>query len=93
MTMEEYANWAASVAKVTTDPGKSKLSYLGLGLPAEAGEVADVIKKWLRGGKLDGRLCSTSSATSPTTGPASVLPPVKIRPICWRKAGRRSRAG
>ena len=51
MTMEEYANWAASVAKVTADPDESKLSYLGLGLSAEAGEVADVIKEWLRDGK------------------------------------------
>ena len=53
MTMEEYADWAASAARVTTDPGESKLSYLGLGLSAEAGEVADVIKKWLRDGKPD----------------------------------------
>jgi NTP pyrophosphatase (non-canonical NTP hydrolase) len=53
MTMDEYAVWAASVAEVTAEPDESKLSYLGLGLSAEAGEVADVIKKWLRDGKLD----------------------------------------
>jgi NTP pyrophosphatase (non-canonical NTP hydrolase) len=53
MTMEEYADWAASVARVAADPGESKLSYLGLGLSAEAGEVADVIKKLLRDGTLD----------------------------------------
>ena len=54
MTIEEYADWAASVAGVTADPDRSKLSYLALGLSAEAGEVADVIKKWLRDGQLDG---------------------------------------
>src|SRR5438445_158910 len=59
MTMEEYADWAASAARVTTDPGESKLSYLGLGLSAEAGEVADVIKKWL----LDGSDASGGDAT------------------------------
>jgi NTP pyrophosphatase (non-canonical NTP hydrolase) len=53
MTMEEYADWAASVARVAADPSESKLSYLGLGLSAEAGEVADVIKKLLRDGTLD----------------------------------------
>lgn len=53
MTMEEYAQWAASVAGVTAESSESKLSYLGLGIAAEAGEVADVIKKWLRDGKLD----------------------------------------
>jgi NTP pyrophosphatase (non-canonical NTP hydrolase) len=53
MTMEEYAAWAASIAKVTADASEPKMSYLALGLSAEAGEVADVIKKWLRDGKLD----------------------------------------
>jgi NTP pyrophosphatase (non-canonical NTP hydrolase) len=53
MTMEEYAQWAASVAGVTAEASESKLSYLGLGIAAEAGEVADVIKKWLRDGTLD----------------------------------------
>jgi NTP pyrophosphatase (non-canonical NTP hydrolase) len=53
MTIDEYAQWAATVAKVTADPGNEKLSYLGLGLSAEAGEVADHIKKLLRDGRLD----------------------------------------
>ena len=53
MTIQEYADWAAAVAGVTADASESKMSYLGLGLSAEAGEVADVIKKWLRDGKLD----------------------------------------
>ena len=53
MSIDEYAEWAATIAKVTTNPGNDKLSYLGLGLSAEAGEVADLIKKLLRGGRLD----------------------------------------
>jgi NTP pyrophosphatase (non-canonical NTP hydrolase) len=51
MTIDEYAAWAASVADVTADASESKMSYLALGL---SGEVAGVVKKWLRDGKLDG---------------------------------------
>ena len=53
MTLDEYAEWAATVAKVTAAPQSEKLSYLGLGLSAESGEVVDHIKKLLRDGKLD----------------------------------------
>lgn len=53
MTIDEYAEWAARVAGVTDDPGNERLSYLGLGLAAESGEVADHIKKLLRDGVLD----------------------------------------
>jgi NTP pyrophosphatase (non-canonical NTP hydrolase) len=53
MTIDDYAKWAATVAKVTAAPDPTKLSYLGLGLAAESGEVADHIKKLLRDGKLD----------------------------------------
>ena len=53
MTIDDYAEWAATVAKVTADPGSEKSSYLGLGLSAESGEVADLIKKLLRDGTLD----------------------------------------
>jgi NTP pyrophosphatase (non-canonical NTP hydrolase) len=53
MTIDDYAEWAATVAKVTADPGSEKFSYLGLGLSAESGEVADLIKKLLRDGTLD----------------------------------------
>ena len=53
MTIDEYADWATTIAKVSAQPTAERLSYLGLGLAAEAGEVADHIKKLLRDGKLD----------------------------------------
>ena len=52
MTIDEYADWAADVARVSAAPDKEKLAYLGLA--GEAGEVADVVKKLLRDGKLNG---------------------------------------
>lgn len=56
MTIDEYARWAATVAKVSEDPASARLSYLGLGLAAESGEVADQIKKLLRDGRMDNAL-------------------------------------
>jgi NTP pyrophosphatase (non-canonical NTP hydrolase) len=53
MTVDEYADWAAGLAKVTENPSSERWSYLGLGLAAEAGEVADHIKKLLRDDRLD----------------------------------------
>jgi NTP pyrophosphatase (non-canonical NTP hydrolase) len=53
MTIDEYANWAASVGRISAQPTPEQLSYLGLGLAAESGEVADHVKKLLRDGKLD----------------------------------------
>jgi NTP pyrophosphatase (non-canonical NTP hydrolase) len=53
MTIDEYAEWAASVAKVTQPPTSERLSYLALGLAGESGEVAEHIKKLLRDGQLD----------------------------------------
>ena len=53
MTIDEYAAWAATIAKVDQHPTNERLSYLGLGLTAEAGEVADHVKKLLRDGWLD----------------------------------------
>ena len=53
MTIDEYAAWAASVAKVDEHPSNERLSYLGLGLAGESGEVADHIKKLLRDDWLD----------------------------------------
>jgi len=53
MTIDDYADWAATVTKVTQPPGSERLAYLGLGLTGESGEVAEHIKKLLRDGTLD----------------------------------------
>ncbi len=53
MTIDEYTDWAATIAKVTENPSVERWSYLGLGLAAESGEIADHIKKLLRDDKLD----------------------------------------
>jgi NTP pyrophosphatase (non-canonical NTP hydrolase) len=53
MTIDEYAAWAATIARVSRPPTTEWLCYLGLGLAAEAGEVADHIKKLLRDSRLD----------------------------------------
>jgi NTP pyrophosphatase (non-canonical NTP hydrolase) len=53
MTIDEYAEWAARIAKISRPPAMERLCYLGLGLAAEAGEVADYIKKLLRDGTID----------------------------------------
>ncbi|MFT4120650.1 nucleoside triphosphate pyrophosphohydrolase family protein [Bradyrhizobium sp.] len=53
MTIDEYAAWAATIAKVDKHPSNERLSYLGLGLAGESGEVAEHIKKLLRDGWLD----------------------------------------
>jgi NTP pyrophosphatase (non-canonical NTP hydrolase) len=52
MTLDEYAQWAATIAK----PGASRserLIYLALALIGEAGEACDNIKNLIRDGKLD----------------------------------------
>jgi NTP pyrophosphatase (non-canonical NTP hydrolase) len=53
MTIDEYAAWTASIAKVDEHPSNERLSYLGLGLAGESGEVAEHIKKLLRDDWLD----------------------------------------
>lgn len=53
MMIDEYAEWAAGTAKVSARAAAEQLAYLGLGLVGESGEVAELIKKLLRDGKLD----------------------------------------
>lgn len=52
MNVDDYAAWAARIARAQADspPDRERLSYLGLGLASEAGEVIDHIKKLLRDG-------------------------------------------
>ena len=62
MTLDEYAQWAATIAK----PGASRsgrLTYLALALIGEAGEPCDYIKHLIRDGKLDEDYFVYSSAT------------------------------
>jgi NTP pyrophosphatase (non-canonical NTP hydrolase) len=52
MTLDEYAQWAATIAK----PGASRnerLTYLALALIGEVGEACDNIKNLIRDGKHD----------------------------------------
>ncbi len=53
MTIDEYASWAATLGKYPPNVDREMLSYLGLGLAGESGEVADRIKKFLRDGEWD----------------------------------------
>ena len=48
MTFNEYQIEAEKTATYPRSTTKDALTYLGLGLTGEAGEVADKIKKWLR---------------------------------------------
>jgi NTP pyrophosphatase (non-canonical NTP hydrolase) len=51
MTLDDYAAWAESIhSKATSGDRDRLLSYLGLGISSEAGEVASEIKKLLRDG-------------------------------------------
>lgn len=53
MDIDKFAAWAAKAARVKSDdgPDRERLSYLGLGLAGEAGEVVEHIKKLLRDGE------------------------------------------
>lgn len=48
MTLEEYQNFTKTTGVYPKTPITQALSYVGLGLVNEAGEVAGVIKKILR---------------------------------------------
>jgi NTP pyrophosphatase (non-canonical NTP hydrolase) len=74
-------------------PDRERLSYLGLGLASEAGEVADHLKELLRDGawrpgevaeELGDLACYWAAMYAASGGrPAT----------CWRPAARRSRRG
>ena len=50
MTIDEYAAWAATLGSEPLSADREMLAYLGLGLAGEAGEVADLLKKFFRDG-------------------------------------------
>jgi NTP pyrophosphatase (non-canonical NTP hydrolase) len=53
MTIDEYAQWAATARKPVGDSREQRLAYLVLGLIGEAGELADSVRKMMRGDTLD----------------------------------------
>ena len=54
MTIDEYSQWAAAVAKPAGLGTRFEvLAYLALGLIGEAGEVADTIRRQIREGALN----------------------------------------
>jgi NTP pyrophosphatase (non-canonical NTP hydrolase) len=54
MTLDDFGVWAESIqSKATSGDRDRLLSYLGLGLASEAGEVATEVKKLLRDGTFD----------------------------------------
>ena len=57
MTIDEYADWAASVPQPSFGSEYERLAYPALGLAGEAGEVADTVRRSMREGILEeGRL-------------------------------------
>jgi NTP pyrophosphatase (non-canonical NTP hydrolase) len=52
MTIDEYVQWAAAARKPTGDSREQRLAYLVLGLNGEAGELADTVRKMMRGDTL-----------------------------------------
>ena len=53
MTLDEYAQWVAAVPKPDHPSRMERLSYAGLGLIGEAGEVADTLRRGMRDGTLN----------------------------------------
>jgi NTP pyrophosphatase (non-canonical NTP hydrolase) len=55
MSIEEYVAWARGTAsaEAVAWPSRDYLAMAGLGLAGDAGEVADMVKKYLRDGVLD----------------------------------------
>ena len=54
MTLDDFGVWAETIySKATAGDRDRYLSYLGLGLASEAGEVATEVKKLIRDGTFD----------------------------------------
>ena len=52
MTIDEYAQWVATMPLPDIGSRAERLAYMGLGLAGEAGEVADTIRRSIREGVL-----------------------------------------
>lgn len=52
MTIDEYAQWAATTPRPDGGSPGERLAYIALGLAGEAGEVADTIRRSIRDGSL-----------------------------------------
>jgi len=50
MTLDDYAQWAASVPQPDHASRAERLAYAALGLAGEAGEVADSVRRGMREG-------------------------------------------
>lgn len=53
MTLDDYAQWAATVPKPDHARRAERLAYASLGLAGEAGEVADTVRRGMRDGVLN----------------------------------------
>jgi NTP pyrophosphatase (non-canonical NTP hydrolase) len=53
MTIDEYADWAATVPQPSFNSEVERVGYLALGLAGEAGEVADTVRRSMREGNLE----------------------------------------
>jgi len=54
MTLNDFGVWAETIhSKATAGDRDRLLSYLGLGIASEAGEIATEVKKLIRDGTLD----------------------------------------
>jgi hypothetical protein len=95
MTVDDYAAWAAGVARVSADdqPDRERLSYLGLGLAGETGEAVEHIKKLLREGVWRADDFADELGDVAYSGPRYASRPAIRRAKCWRRARRRSRGG
>ncbi|MCF4164716.1 nucleoside triphosphate pyrophosphohydrolase family protein [Zavarzinia compransoris] len=75
-TLADYQAFARTTAVY---PAERRLEYLGLGLASEAGEVAGVVKKWIRDGTSEDELRARLAA--------------EMGDVCWYLAELCSAAG
>jgi NTP pyrophosphatase (non-canonical NTP hydrolase) len=97
VTLDQYVAWAASVGAGWREPDGRAVIHDGLGLASEVGEVAGVLKTWLRDGTLGrdrladelGDVAFHWARLSVLTGmaPSTLLARSRAH-VEWRRAGR-----